>query len=202
MAIRFQCGACAQPIEIDDEWGSKAVACPYCRKTVTAPAESTLVEIDEIPTAKPLATLPPTKHSGVSVPEPVLATRKASNPLAVVAAVLVGCMVLVLIAEGAVVSANELEFRELSDRMQKISSSDEGFAGVIRAQLEFYEERGGMPHWMVTVAILHALLGVSWLAALVCGVIAIRRPARRGLAGFALITCGIVPLFACCGGMG
>lgn len=195
MAIKFQCGACAQPIEIDDEWALRVVACPYCRKTVTAPAASTLAATDDIPTAKPLTTSPPSVNS--DAPVPVQAAPPTSNRLAVVAAVLAGFMVLVMIAEGAVLSANELEFREFSDSMQKVSSSDEGFAGVMRAQLKFYEERGGMPSWMITVAVLHLTLGVSWIAALVCGIIAIRRPARRRLAAFALVTCGMVPLFAC-----
>ena len=44
MVIRFQCSACSRPIEVDDEWGGKPVACPYCAETVTAPRESTLDE--------------------------------------------------------------------------------------------------------------------------------------------------------------
>lgn len=40
MAIQFPCASCQQPIEVDDAWADKAVACPYCRKVVTAPAQS------------------------------------------------------------------------------------------------------------------------------------------------------------------
>lgn len=40
MAIQFQCVACRQPIEVDDEMADQAVTCPYCRKVVTAPAVS------------------------------------------------------------------------------------------------------------------------------------------------------------------
>ncbi len=50
MAIRFACPGCQQPIEVDDEWASQQVGCPYCRKVVSAPAESTL-RIDAVPTA-------------------------------------------------------------------------------------------------------------------------------------------------------
>jgi hypothetical protein len=41
MAIRFSCPACQQPLEIDDSWASQSVACPYCRRVVTAPQAST-----------------------------------------------------------------------------------------------------------------------------------------------------------------
>lgn len=40
MAIRFACPSCGQPIEIDDEWAGQSVACPYCRRVVAAPRES------------------------------------------------------------------------------------------------------------------------------------------------------------------
>jgi hypothetical protein len=43
MAIQFHCPSCRQPIEVDGEYALKEVACPYCRKVVTAPAASTLV---------------------------------------------------------------------------------------------------------------------------------------------------------------
>ena len=50
MPIRFTCPGCQQPIEVDDEWASQQVGCPYCRKVVSAPAESTL-RMDAVPTA-------------------------------------------------------------------------------------------------------------------------------------------------------
>lgn len=40
MAIRFACPSCHQPIEVDDNWANQSVGCPYCKKVVTAPAES------------------------------------------------------------------------------------------------------------------------------------------------------------------
>lgn len=52
MAIRFSCPSCQQPIEVDDNWGGQAVACPYCRRVVTAPRESTWPPGD-VPVASP-----------------------------------------------------------------------------------------------------------------------------------------------------
>lgn len=41
MAIQFSCPSCQRPIEVDDEWANSDVACPFCQKVVTTPAEST-----------------------------------------------------------------------------------------------------------------------------------------------------------------
>jgi hypothetical protein len=53
MAVRFPCASCRQPIEIDDAWAGSSVACPYCRKVITAPRESTWPP-REIPVAAPI----------------------------------------------------------------------------------------------------------------------------------------------------
>lgn len=41
MPIRFSCPACHQPLEVDDAWGGESVACPYCKRVITAPQNST-----------------------------------------------------------------------------------------------------------------------------------------------------------------
>jgi len=54
MAIQFNCPACRQPIEVDDEWGSQHVHCPFCKRVVTAPTMSTLTdqELASVETAR------------------------------------------------------------------------------------------------------------------------------------------------------
>jgi hypothetical protein len=42
MAIQFHCPGCSQPIEVDDVYAGQAAACPYCRRVVNVPTESTL----------------------------------------------------------------------------------------------------------------------------------------------------------------
>lgn len=54
MAIRFACPSCGQPIEIDDEWAGQSVACPYCRRVVNAPRESSWPP-GNVPVAAPAA---------------------------------------------------------------------------------------------------------------------------------------------------
>lgn len=55
MAIRFPCPSCRQPIEVDDQWGGQAVACPYCRRVVTAPTQ-TIWPPEDVPIASPART--------------------------------------------------------------------------------------------------------------------------------------------------
>lgn len=69
MAIRFGCPSCEQPIEIDDEWANQSVACPYCQKVVTAPAESTWPG-REVPQATPLGQEPAGSFGQPTPPPP------------------------------------------------------------------------------------------------------------------------------------
>jgi hypothetical protein len=69
MAIRFSCPSCQQPIEVDDDWGGQSVACPYCRRVVSAPAQSSWPPGD-VPVASPAQTgfsppPPPAGHQPV-----------------------------------------------------------------------------------------------------------------------------------------
>lgn len=59
MAIQFACPECRQAIEIDDEWGGQTVSCPYCRRVVRAPTESTLEMTSPVPPDVPSARLVP-----------------------------------------------------------------------------------------------------------------------------------------------
>jgi hypothetical protein len=53
MAIRFQCPSCHQPIEIEESWAGRSVACCYCDQVVEAPHESTWAPDEETPSASP-----------------------------------------------------------------------------------------------------------------------------------------------------
>ena len=69
MAIRFACPACQQPLEIDDGWAGQSVACPYCRRVVTAPQSSTWPS-GGFPMANPARPLEPTGPMGGYGPPP------------------------------------------------------------------------------------------------------------------------------------
>jgi len=64
MAIQFQCSACRQPIEVDDQFANQQAVCPFCRKVITVPASSSLAA-GSIPEARP------SDLAGVGSPPPV-----------------------------------------------------------------------------------------------------------------------------------
>src|SRR5687768_10334479 len=73
MIIRFQCPSCRQPLEIDQQWAGQSVACPYCKRVVSAPSSSTWHDQTEIPTARPAAPgfspPPPPAGGAIAMPE-------------------------------------------------------------------------------------------------------------------------------------
>ena len=196
MAIRFQCGACSQPIEVDDEWALRAVACPYCRKTVTAPSESTLVNLARIPVASPLIL----RESAVAVPAPAagsdVAVEATSNPTALAAFVLACLMVVLFVLAAAVVSAHSLDFEQLQKDLQQQPGAESG--SQFRAIMEYMNAHGGrFPGWFVAVGLLQVSAMAACVAAIVCGLLALRRAARRPLAVIALVSFGCVVLLFC-----
>ncbi len=180
MAIRFQCGACSQPIEIDDEWALKAVACPYCRKTVTAPVESTLDDVSAIPTASPLPAGPASPMNMPASPYPAMTPDSHPNVIAVVAlALAVGAIVVVLIVLG-VSAAHANDLLALQEAIEQ--GAKQGQSQVQIAMDYFSADAGGVPGWVIVVGLFQfAALGLA-LAALACGLFALTRKRRRGLA--------------------
>lgn len=201
MAIRFQCGSCSQPIEVDDEWASKTVACPYCRKTITAPAESTIGDVSRIPIALPVAPgqtasaqMEPVQAPPVPYPDASLAYHP--NRIALVALALACGEVVLLIAMQWVMASNRLEAEELMKTLTPATS----FSQILEAQSEFFKSRGGVPRWMIAFSLLELTTGLNWIALVTCGIIGVRRTQHRASAIVALIISGLVPIFFCCGG--
>jgi hypothetical protein len=69
MAIRFACPSCRQPIEVDDNWANQSVGCPYCKKVVTAPAQSEWSS-EQIHVAEPAGGDPNAQHAPPYPPQP------------------------------------------------------------------------------------------------------------------------------------
>ncbi len=202
MAIRFQCAACSQPIEVDDEWAMRLVACPYCRRTVTAPRESFLPEVSEIPTAKPSGSPAWAGQETVASEPPMYAHRGPSmalrrNHIGTAAAVLAGLAIAFVVAFLLVTRPHQSELLELSRTMQT-----GGFGQMMKAQQEMIDKNGGrLPSWMTMMILCELAGGMVWFAALICGLIGLRGVYdRRDKAIIALVICGILPIVACCGG--
>lgn len=204
MAIRFQCGGCSQPIEVDDEWANKNVACPYCHKTIMAPPESTLGDLSRIPTASPLS-FPGGAGPGMGAPSgPFPAASPLiyhPNTLAIVAFALACVVLLLLFTVGGLASSHELEIQSFQERVWGLQREGKGLlAATQQATAELYGEHGGMPpRWMMVSGLIELAAGLAWIATLVCGIIAVRRPRRRRWAVASIIVAAIAPFLICLG---
>lgn len=196
MAIRFQCGACSQPIEVDDEWALRAVACPYCRKTITAPSESTLGDLSRIPMATPLMDAGGALALPASAPISYAPPNSRANPLAVVAFILAAVMIILLLSIAMIASSHALELEQLQKELQPKPGADSG--AQFRAVMEYMNAHGGqIPGWLVALGVLQISAMSACAAAIVCGLLALRRTARRALAVIALVSCVCVVLLFC-----
>lgn len=189
MAIRFLCAACSQPIEVDDGWASRLVACPYCRKTVTAPSQSTLTDFSAIPVASALgASRDAVAVSGGSLP----ARSAGSNPLALVAFGLSCLMMALLAIFWITVSAHTLE---LADFEREFRQGAGDSASQLNAMMEYARRHGGQfPRWLIAAGLLQVAVLALCVAAATCGVLAVRHKPRRGLAIVALVGSGAILL--------
>ncbi len=194
MAIRFQCGACSQPIEVDNEWALKAVACPYCRKTITAPSESTLGDLSRIPMASPLMEVG--DAVALQSPEPISYARPDTNanPLAVAAFILAAAMVMLMLSSTMIIASHSLELEQLQKELQQQRGADAG--SQVQSMMRYIEAHGGrIPGWLMAVGWMGFFAMAAWPAAIVCGLLALRRRARRPMAVIALMSCGCIALW-------
>ena len=74
MAIQFHCPGCSQPIEVDDIHAGQTAACPYCRRVMNVPTESSLGQdppaAARAATEADDATAPPAPDHGETVTSP------------------------------------------------------------------------------------------------------------------------------------
>lgn len=190
MAIRFRCVSCSEPIEVDDEWSTRLVACPYCRRTMTAPAESLLADFADIPVARPLPDAtpqaPPATH-GYPSPD----THAERNTPAVAALILSGVAILFFMSAAAVLGAHAEQLAEFRKAME------EG-TGMMKAVNKLLEENQGMmPGWMLAVGMLEFAAFGALIASVVFGILGLRRPWRRGFAVTGLVVSGGFLIFFC-----
>ncbi len=195
MSVRFQCNHCTQPIEVDDEWASKMVACPYCRNTITAPSESTLTELRQVPTATPLTEaygVPP--HPAGPPGEPEAPSASPSNRIALIAFGLACGMLVLLVCQVGVATTHSAEIDDLVQSSERTSP--------MQAALEYVDSHGGrFPGWYLALSLLTMGIGVLWIATVICGVVAVRHPRRRRFAIAALAMASVIPVVLCCGGL-
>jgi len=193
MSIQFLCVSCRKPIEVDDQWAMKVVQCPYCQDQVTAPGVSTYHP--EAPTmARQVADVTSPPGSSYSQGPPYAPSHPQyshldqaqspprSNVVAFVSLVL-AVLALVLFIWGSTMVINQV-----SPVLQQGGSVPEQQAAMEKFLVEAAERQAP---WIINASFL-ALGGVaSWIAAVVCGLIGISRPTRRGSAIAGLIVAAI-----------
>jgi hypothetical protein len=193
MAIRFHCAACNQPIEVDDEWALRTVACPYCHKTVTAPAQSTLEDLAEVPVATPLRPLQANEVS--SAPAYVAARDDRRNPFAIAALILAVLAFLSLLLVEIVGASHRQEMEEYARPGMTLREQ-------LEAGSKMMEDYGGTwPGWFIAMGVLSGLSCLVWPAATVCGVVGVFRRHQRNLAVIALVICSVEVAFFLCRGV-
>lgn len=205
MVIRFHCASCSQPIEVDGEWALRTVACPYCRKTVTAPAESQIDDISRIPTAAPavqasvpdLANAPPLSRD----PQFEAASAVGGGPHngAAMAALILSCALLACTLSIVVIlRAHADEMNAIQQQSERLIAQGKGV--IESSQQPLLDQFGGqIPPWFLAVGGFYLMSFALWVAVLVCAIIGLRRLYRRHLAVTALAIAAIVPFFLCCG---
>lgn len=195
MAIRFQCPSCSQPIEVDDELAQRLVACPYCRKTITAPAQSTLPDPERLPLASPLgSSMVPHGPPFPRQQSPLYTPAESKNALAVVAFALACSLLGWFMLLGIIAGQHRIELEEMEKAMAEAGSLTEQW----QVTMEFIEQRGGqMPAWLIVMGLGQLAAIATWIGASICGIIAMRRVARRGFATAALAICALAVFLIC-----
>jgi len=179
MPIQFLCPSCGQPIEIDDQWADKNVACPFCRNTVLAPADSNYEPPRVVPAAHGVAAQTDASE-GTRLQPP---TRSGGNIVALWA---FGCAALSLLAFAVFSSV------VMSHAMEALGT--EFTAQQFQKYLLDLVEAGKPPRWLGAALLAVFLAAALWVAGLICAILALRMPKRRGFAYAAIGLLGVLPV--------
>lgn len=183
MPIQFLCPSCGHPIEVDEEWSGQSVACPFCRNTVAAPKHSTYAPSETIPTARTveLEPSPPDPHAT----EPI---ETGSNLVAVWAFALSGLSLVAWIVTELIMGPRLVEAFGPNPTQQEV--------------YDFWNEQvqaGTVPRWLITGSLALLMSLALWVAGLVCAILGVRLPSRRGLAFTAFAMLAVIPIISCAG---
>lgn len=89
----------------------------------------------------------------------------------------------------------------MAPHLEELAGSSASPQEMRRALIEQIERSGGPPGWLLATGLGFTLVFAVWVAGLVCGIIAVRRPVGRGRAIASLAICGLMFLLFCVGGV-
>lgn len=176
MPIQFLCVSCEHPIEIDDEWAGKSVACPFCRNTVVAPVESTYEPPSVVPAARGVE---PDMADGTRLPPP---GPSGGNLVALWA---FGCASLSLLA--FFVFSVVIMSRVVDDLGPEFTPQQ------FQQYMSDLLKAGQPPKWLGSALLAFFLAAALWVAGLICAILALRLRNRRGFAYAAIGLLGVLP---------
>lgn len=182
MVLQFLCPSCGHPIEIDDEWATQSVACPYCRNTVTAPAESNFVSPSSVPEARPF---------GVGTDGTVLQPPSDDSRGNRAAVIGFGLSCLWLMSHMITGAWFGPKFEELI--------GPDGDPRELRDYIYEHMQQGTLPDWIWTCVLMVVISLVLWVSGLICSIVGMKSPARRRLSIVAFGILALGPLFLCAG---
>jgi endogenous inhibitor of DNA gyrase (YacG/DUF329 family) len=170
MTIQFQCASCGNPIEIDDEWGGKAVACPYCRKSVTAPMDSTFVP-ETAPSARAIGSSEASDRNTVAL----------------------WAFWLSLASLVVMIGSNIIFLPKLIEIVGMDSTADQA-RERLNSFVQEHVDLKTVPGWLLAFMASFVFVVLFWLGGLICAVLGLRSPVRRGWVYAALGTLAFLPL--------
>ena len=197
MAIQFPCPSCNQPIEVDEEWANRPVACPYCRLQVAAPARSTLEVCDEAPQAAPAQPQADAPGEPYARPHQASARDVGTNKFGLAAVCLalacIGCVVGVLVA-----------ITPYMPQLEAVANAPGTSGNQLSTAMDFWnaeiERNGGrVPNRLIVMILFELACPFLWIAAIVCAIIGLFRSAQRTLPFVALAIALGTPLVFCFG---
>jgi hypothetical protein len=194
MSIQFLCPGCNQPIEVDSEFGGAMVGCPYCRKTVTAPRESTLQAGVGPMAAKPMGTPTyggPQAGAYARVPE-----KPSRNIVAIVAFCFSVLSVFFFGISALNLGSHVAELQQIQRDLERFQQRNAGQPSAL-AQQEMRELMESWPEWVWVAGGAACAAVPCALTALICGIIGVCRPRRRGWAITALVLVVAGPAVLC-----
>lgn len=187
MPIRFYCTGCNKPIEIDDEFANRLVACPFCSATVTAPAAS-VQELVASPLGGPPATSQASRPTVLANEAPTHSAGRRYSTIGLVCGLLLWAIP---------VAAYSIAFRQVGafGKLQAAQTMPaEQQSEVVKSITQEHEkllEAWGKKHPWLSFGIFatYALLLIAGLAASVVGLL--QSPTRKGRALIGLLLCGV-----------
>lgn len=167
MAVQFECPSCHNPIEIDDPWAGRTVACPYCRNTVLAPSESTYHPAEALVTAR--AVDPAAPAGGLSAATGVSANRIAIWGFAI------SCFSVAVLVVGAMILGGRI-YEEVGPAATPEQINRYLF------QMADPRRPDAWPGWLTTMMFMICGGVGLWVAGLVCTVLGLRHRRNRRFA--------------------